>query len=237
MNRCGFDYKEAVSFIKKINDLNNIIIDGIYMHFSSIPSDFKFTEIQKQRFDNVLDELQKININIPNIHICNSAGSLYISDKRYNLIRPGIMMYGYYPDNLLKIKINLKPVCSLVSKITRIDKVAKDTPISYDQKYITNKVTKIATVNLGYGDGYRRALSNTGKVSIKDKICDVIGNICMDAFMVDITELEDIDVGDDVVIFDDKNIFLDDVANTCDTINYEILSNISARVERIYIKK
>lgn len=141
------------------------------------------------------------------------------------------MLYGYYPDEKLKRKINLKPCMILKSKISFIKEVGEGTNISYGRTYITKQKAIIANVPIGYADGIKRKLSNIGHVVIKGKKVPIVGTICMDSFMVDVTGL-DVKIGDDVYIWDNKNITVEEIAKQCDTINYEILSTISNRVIR-----
>lgn len=147
------------------------------------------------------------------------------------MIRPGIMLYGYYPDEKLKEKIKLKPCMTLKSKISFIKEVEEGTSISYGRTYITKQKAKIANVPIGYADGIKRKLSNKGHVVINAKKVPIVGTICMDSFMIDVTGL-DVKIGDDVYIWDNKNITVEEIAKQCDTINYEILSTISNRVIR-----
>ena len=131
-------------------------------------------------------------------------------------------------------KINLKPICKLKSKVTFLKEVPENTSIGYSRSFITKRRTKVATIPIGYADGLRRALSNKGEVVIRNKKVPIIGNVCMDSCMLDVTDLDDVSVGDDVYIWDNKNITLEEVARLCDTINYEIISTISYRVPRIF---
>ena len=142
------------------------------------------------------------------------------------------MLYGYMPDEGLKNKIDLNPSCVLKSKISFIKEVDENTSISYGRTYITKRKSKIANVPIGYADGIRRQLSNRGHVIIHDKKVPIVGRICMDSFMVDVTDVPDVKIGDEVYIWDNKQITLEDIAKECDTINYEILSTISNRVVR-----
>lgn len=145
------------------------------------------------------------------------------------------MLYGYYPDENLKEKINLKPCMTLKSKISFIKKVEAGTSISYGRTYVTKQKTIIANVPIGYADGIKRKLSNNGHVVINGKKVPIVGTICMDSFMIDVTGL-DVKIGDDVYIWDNKNITVEEIAKQCETINYEILSTISNRVIRKEIK-
>lgn len=145
------------------------------------------------------------------------------------------MLYGYYPDENIKEKINLKPCMVLKSKISFIKEVEEGTSISYGRTYITKQKSTIANVPIGYADGIKRKLSNNGQVVIKGKKVPIVGTICMDSFMINVTGL-DVKIGDDVYIWDNKNITVEEIAKQCETINYEILSTISNRVIRKEIK-
>ena len=146
-------------------------------------------------------------------------------------------MYGYESGNGIKEKIDLKPVCTLKSKITYIKEVDKNTSISYGRRFITKRKSRIATVPIGYADGLKRILSNVGEVVINNKKAPIVGSICMDSSMVDVTDIQDVEYGDDVYIWDNNIITIEDIAKKCDTINYEILSTVGKRVPRIFIKK
>lgn len=145
------------------------------------------------------------------------------------------MLYGYYPEENIKEKINLKPCMVLKSKISFVKEVEEGTSISYGRTYITKKKSIIANVPIGYADGIKRKLSNNGQVVIKGKKVPIVGTICMDSFMINVTGL-DVKIGDDVYIWDNKNITVEEIAKQCETINYEILSTISNRVIRKEMK-
>ena len=152
-----------------------------------------------------------------------------------NAVRPGIIMYGYESFNGVNKLINLGPVCKLKTIITFLKELNENESISYGRSFISSKRMTIATIPIGYADGLRRSLSNKGFVVINCKKCPIVGKICMDSAMVDVSEVNDVKLGDEVIIFDNNMITLDDIANLSDTINYEILSNISNRVPRIFI--
>lgn len=236
MGRVGLKPNEVLDFVNKVQTLKNINIEGIYTHFSSSDSSKSYTDEQISKFDEVLKTLENNNISIKYKHACNTAGIINFKNAHYNLVRPGIAIYGYYPDESLKNKIELKPSAKLVSKVSFIKTVDEGTYISYNRTYKTEANARIATIPIGYADGIRRSLSNKGKVLIKGKIAPIVGNVCMDSFMVDVTNIPDVKIGDEVVLFDNKNVKLEDIANMSDTINYEILSQISTRVPRQYVK-
>ena len=163
------------------------------------------------------------------------GGILKYAAAHYNMVRPGIIVYGYLPDSSMNNIIDLKPTTKLKSNVVFVKEVEAGTSISYGRTFVTNKKTKIATVPMGYADGIRRSLSNKGKVLIHDKFAPIIGNVCMDNFMVDVTDIPDVKVGDEVIMWDNDKITVEDVADICGTINYEILCGMSDRVSRKYI--
>lgn len=235
MNRTGFQsIKEVISLIKE-ND--NIIVEGLYTHFSSADNDDEYTKKQIAKFYDFYNVISKEIPNIKYIHTSASNGLINYKLDITNAIRPGIILYGYHPNKNTTNKINLKPTTKLISKISFLKELEKNEPISYNQTYKTNKKTKIATVGAGYGDGIRRELSNKGHVVVNNTLCPIIGNICMDSLLIDVTNLKKVSVGDTVYIYDNKNIKLEEIAELCNTINYEIMCNITERVPRSYILK
>ena len=236
MGRTGIKPNEAKSYIEKIKKLNNLKIEGIFTHFASADSNPEYTKLQIKTFNETVEELTNNGIEFKYIHSSASSGILnYMEKTKGNLIRPGILIYGYMPSENTQNKIGIKPVAKLKSKVVFLKTVGKGTSISYGNTYITQKESKIATIPIGYADGIRRALSNKGRVYINGEYATMIGNVCMDNFMVDVTHIKDIKIGDEVIIWDNKNITLEEIANKCDTINYEILCTIGKRVRRKYI--
>ena len=232
MGRTGVNPEKLENFLEKLE--SNVKVEGIYTHLSSADSDFEYTKNQLELFEEVVKKV-KDKIPLKYIHSNASNGILNFSSVgSYNLVRPGIIIYGYPSDIETCKKIKLEPVTKLKSKITFLKTVKSGTSISYNRSFITTKETKVATVPIGYADGLRRNLSNKGDVVIKGKRAKIIGNICMDSFMVDVTGFEDIKIGDEVYIWDNDIITLEEVAKACGTINYEILSTISSRVPRVF---
>lgn len=234
MGRTGVDFNNLDSFIEKLKEIQNIKVEGVYTHLSSADEDFEYTKQQLEKFYKAVEKV-KNNFDIKYVHSLASNGIINFKEYQHNLVRPGIIMYGYESGNGIKEKIELKPVATLKSKITFIKEVEENTSISYGRRYITKRNSRIATVPIGYADGIRRVLSNVGEVVINNKKAPIVGSVCMDSFMVDVTDLENVNIGDDVYIWDNKNITLEDIAKKCDTINYEILSTISKRVPRKFI--
>lgn len=236
MGRTGVQLSNLNEFMEKAITLKNIEIEGVYSHFATSDTDVEYAKEQIKIFNKGLDIIRKYVSNIKYIHIGNSAGILQFSDLPGNMVRPGIMLYGYLPDDSLKGKIDLKPCTVLKSKISFMKKLEKGKSISYGRKYITNKESIIANVPIGYADGIRRCLSNNGYVVVNGEKAPIVGTICMDSFMIDVTSIENVKIGDTVYIWDNKTITLEDVARRCNTINYEILCTVSNRVKRNIIR-
>lgn len=234
MGRTGISLSKLNMFLEEIKKYSQIEVEGVYSHLSSADFDEDYTKKQFDVFEEAIKIISKKIKSIKYKHISASNGLLNC-DNIYNLVRPGLIMYGYESFEGVKNKINLKPTCKLKSKITFLKEVEPDTSISYSRKFITNRKTKVATIPIGYADGLRRALTNNGYVVINGKKAPIIGTVCMDSFMADVTEIPDVNLGDDVYIWDNEIITLEEVATRCDTINYEILCTISSRVPRIFI--
>lgn len=237
MGRVGLKPEDVSKFMGKIkNECNNLEIEGLFTHFSSADSSKDYTNMQIQIFDEVIEILKREGYNFKFIHSSASGGILKYKDAHYNMVRPGIITYGYMPDENMRGIIDLKPATKLKSKIVFIKEVEKNTAISYGRTFLTNKKTKIATIPVGYADGFKRCLSNKGRVLINNKYAPIIGNICMDNFMIDITDIQDVKIDDEVILWDNKNITIEEIARVCGTINYEILCSISDRIPKKYIK-
>ncbi len=240
MGRIGVAFKEIFDFINLSSSMNNIKLEGIYTHLSSADDkEKKFTLSQLKKFDRVIEFLKQKNLKIPYIHVLNSAGIMNYPEYCYNMVRPGIMFYGYYSDNKIRKKVILKPCMDMKAGIIFIKKVARDTPISYGHTYFTEKDKIIASVGAGYGDGINRLLSNNGTVLYRGKECPIRGRICMDQFMIDISSVSRPQAGDMVTIFgkdrkDHKR--LEHIAEKLKTIPYEVLCLIGERVKRVYLE-
>ena len=234
MGRTGIRDLELVNLIK---DNKNIIVDGVYTHLSSADEDETFTNNQLKLFDKYVSDIKSIIPNIKYIHVSASNGILNYPNSYYNAVRVGIIMYGYESYDGAFEKIDLKPICKLKSKITFLKEVDENTPISYNHTFYTKKRSVIATIPIGYADGLRRELSNKGYVVINNRKCPIIGKVCMDSIMVDVSDVEDVVINNEVFIWDNNLITVEDIANSCNTINYEIISTISDRVPRIFIER
>mgnify|MGYP004502318777 FL=1 len=235
MGRTGIYLQDLENFIKEVKNNKKICVEGVYTHFSSADFDVEFTNKQIEKFEKGVEIVKKSFDNLKYIHCSASNGILNFKVDICNLVRPGIILYGYESSEDTMKKINLFPVAKLKSKISFIKEVEPGTSISYSQKFITNKKMKIATVGIGYLDGIKRCLINKGKVVINGKLANMVGTICMDSFMIDVTDIPEAKVGTEVFIWDNNVRKLEDIANECDTINYEIISTISDRVPRKFV--
>ena len=241
MSRIGFFCNdESVEVVKRINDLPNIYIEGIFSHYACADCEDKSTtEKQTKLFKEFNEKLLNRGIKIPIKHICNSAGSLTL-DEQFDMVRLGLVMYGLYPDDCVNDgSVNLKPAMKIVSHVIHVKEVPEGSGVSYGHTFFSKRPTKIATICIGYADGYSRQFSNKGKVLINGEFANVIGRVCMDQLMVDVTDLENVNVGDEVVILgrDDKNeITAEELAEMTGTINYEIICQFQKRVTIIQHK-
>ena len=236
MSRIGFEVnEESIDQIIKIANLKNLYIEGIYTHFAkSDEIDKDFTYKQVNRFKFIIDNIEKKGINIPIKHVSNSAAIMDLPNLNFNMVRCGIVLYGCYPsDEVIKDRLQLKPAMTLKTRVSHIKELKEGTGISYGLRYKTRKQEKIATIPIGYADGFTR-MQNNPKVSINNEVFNVVGRICVDQCMVRIDKEIDIKIGDEVIIFGESNISADDIAKDLGTINYEILCMVSRRVDRIY---
>lgn len=242
MGRLGFlPTDESIDEILKISTLPNISIEGIFTHFAKADEKDKTETIEQfNKFMHMVNQLEQRGLSIELKHVSNSAAIIDISEYNLDLARPGIILYGLYPsDEVNKNRINLRPAMTLKSIISNIKNVPTNTGISYGHKFMTKKPSKIATVPIGYADGYTRLLSNKGKVFVNGQLANVVGNICMDQLMIDVTEIQNVNIGDEVVLFGDKEEgypHVDEIAKSIGTINYEITCMINRRVPRVYIE-
>lgn len=247
MSRLGYvctqeeNIDKICNSILEISKLQNIEIDGIFTHFSKADeSDRTYTDLQFKRFMSVVSRLEDMGIKIPTKHVCNSAGIILYPEYQLDMVRCGIITYGLAPSDDVDItRLGLKPAMTLKSVITNLKRVHTDSPVSYGGNYIAIDNTKIATIGIGYADGYSRILSNKAKVLINGEYANIIGNICMDQCMADVTKINNVNIGDEVILFgnDGNNtITVESVAQLMGTINYETICVVGKRVPRVYIQ-
>jgi alanine racemase len=236
MGRLGVWHSEAFDFVRKIKRFRFLEVEGIFTHLSSADTDANFTNNQITVFTRLIKKLESCGINIPLRHISNSLGVVDFKHSHLNLVRPGIMLYGLSPRKNLRIKI--KPLLSLKTRIISLKTVPSGRSISYGRSFITKKKSVIAALPIGYGDGYARILSNKAEVLIRGRRFKVIGRVCMDYIMADISGIKNPKVGEEVILIgrDRKNIIsAEELADLAGTICYEIVCGIAKRVPRVYI--
>ena len=238
MGRIGFNCR--TDELSGLNDalyclsLDGISYEGIFTHFSSADTSEEYTKGQYERFVKASKILKEKCEDIKLIHCCNSAGLLLHHDKHSSLCRPGVILYGLSPDKDMNYSEELIPVMTLKSVVSMVKTVEKDTFISYGRTFKSSEKMKIATVSVGYADGYPRALSNKGEVIINGVKAKIVGRVCMDQITVDVSHIENVQIGDEVTLFG-KELSVDSLAEKVDTINYEIVCGISKRVPRIKV--
>ncbi len=243
MSRLGFGCDgHTASIIQSIAELPGLDIEGIFTHFASADeADTSYTKYQFDKFLKLCQQLKGRGIHIPIKHVCNSGGIIQHPNMHLDMVRAGIMLYGLYPSNEVdRQKITLKPAMQLKTVVALIKEVDEGVPVSYGRIYTTQRKTTIATLPVGYADGYSRTLSGKAKVIVRNKIVPVIGRICMDYCMIDVSEVRGIEKGDEVTLFGEKgecNISTEDIAEAIGTNNYEVVCMIGKRVPRIYTKK
>ncbi len=239
MTRIGMlSNEDTVNKIAEMDKLPNIYIEGMYTHFAKADEKDK-TETYKQveKFNYVKNALEERGIKFDIYHVSNSAAIMDMS-LDYDMVRAGIMIYGLYPSGEVNHDIELREVMSLHARITRIQEVEAGTGISYGHVYVTSEKRKIAALPIGYADGLSRSLTGNAHVIVAGKKVPIVGRICMDQCMIDVTGL-DVDVDDEVILFGEKDglrISIDDIANQLGTINYEVVCMINKRVIRVYTK-
>jgi alanine racemase len=238
MGRYGFLPEEAYDLVRKIKKLKNIKIKGILSQLStSDEKDKDFALKQLSSFKHVLDQLEFLNEGKLIKSIANSGAVLDLPETYFNQVRVGLLMYGIYPSEEVSLSIEVEPVLSLKSKILFFKKVKKGTAIGYGKTFVAQRDTKVATVPLGYADGYFRLLSNKGRVLIKGKKVPIIGRVCMDAFMMDVTDVLKVKTGDEVVLIGKQGkeeITVGDVASWAQTFSYEVISRMGRRLPLVY---
>ena len=243
MGRIGVLPTETKDFFQTVAKLQGIEIGGILSHLADASyennSGKEFTLRQIALFNQQIEELHEMGIDPQYKHLANSAAIIDQIPALFNLVRPGIMLYGSYPTKRLRNAIALKPVMKLISKITFLKKVPKGTPISYGRTFTCSRESLIATVPIGYADGYSRAFSNRGKVLIRERKAPIVGVVCMDMLMVDVTDIPGVSLGDEVILLGTQGtetITVADLAKNIGTIPYEVLCGIGPRVPRFYLK-
>lgn len=242
MSRIGYiPSKDAVDEIKEISKLENIKIESIFTHFAKADyKDKSSANKQLNIFKKFTNDIEKAGVNIPIYQCANSAATMEMPNTAMDIDRVGISLYGLYPsDEMDQENMKLKPAMNLYSHVVYVKTIEKGRGVSYGHTFIADKDMKVATIPIGYGDGYPRNLSNKGYVLIHGKKAPIIGRVCMDQFMVDVSDIEDVCVGDKVTLAGtdgDETILIDDLSVLAGTFNYEFVCNLGKRVPRVYLK-
>ena len=242
MGRIGYiPDDKSIDEICRIAQLPNIEIDGIFTHFACADEADK-TSMNKQyeKFKSFVEKLEQRGINIPIKHVCNSAAIIEKNDNYLNLVRSGIVTYGLYPsEEVNKENLRVEPAMELHSVVINVKTIHEGDTVSYGSTYVATKPTVIATIPVGYADGYPRMLSNKGSVLIHGKRAQIVGKVCMDQFMVDVTDIPDVSIGDNVTLIGrdgDECITCEEIGDISGRFNYEFLCCITRRVPRVYIR-
>ena len=241
MGSIGVKYDRAVEFVKSLQDMKNLFIDGIYTHCSS--SDEKesaYTNLQTGRFKDILAALDEIKICIPLRHMANSGAIIGYPDAYFTMVRPGLSLYGLYPSEEVSKDIGIRPVMNFKTRVIHIKDMQPGDVVGYGRTYKITKPTRVATLPFGYDDGYNRLLSSQGKVIIRGIKAPIIGRVCMDQCFVDVSHIKEVSVGDEVVVYGSQGqetISIESIAKQLNTIPYEVTCSVSKRVPRIYVNQ
>ncbi len=237
MTRTGISYKDAKESIRAVDSSPFIKIEGLFSHFPLADANGTFSKKQIKAFGSLIKNLKKHKINPLFVHIANSSGIFKHPDSHFNLVRPGIALYGLTSSPEIRYSRKFLPVMALKSRVVNIRTVKANIPISYGHTFVTKRRSRIATVSVGYGDGYPRVLSNIGEVLVKGIRVPIVGTVCMDLIMIDVTHVKGVKIGDVVTLIGKdgtEQITAEECAKKSHTIVYEITSGIGPRVARVY---
>lgn len=242
MSRLGFDMsKESVEVIARISQMKNVNMEGIFTHFAKADeTDKAFTRKQIQDFCWMVESLKEKDVTFQYEHCANSAAIIDVKEANFDLVRAGISIYGLYPsEEVKKENVKLKPAMVLKSHIAFVKEIEAGTPISYGGTFVSKEKMKIATIPVGYADGYPRSLSNVGYVLIRGKKAPIVGRVCMDQFMVDVTHIDGANFGDRVTLVGqdgNEKISIEDLSELSGRFNYEFICDLGKRIPRVYVK-
>lgn len=239
IGRIGPYYTEAAEFIEKLSAYDHLVVEGLFTHFSGSDDDEPFTLEQIKRFNQVSQKLEEKKISIRFRHTANSAAVLKYPQAYYEMVRPGLILYGLYPNESMIQDISLKQAMTIVSKIVHLRQVPSGYTVSYGRTYVTSKPTLIGVVNVGYRNGYDRLCSNKGEALVHGKRVPIIGRVCMDQLMLDVTDIPGIKMEDEVIFAGRQGegfISLADIARWSSTINYETACTLGSMTKRFYTR-
>ena len=244
MGRIGYladDLGNAVFDVKKIAQLPNFKIKGLFSHMSTADAEDKtYSHYQEDQFNKFYDALVAAGVEVPMKTLANSASIMELPTIHFDTVRPGIILYGQYPsDEVDRDGLHIKPVMSVKANIIHLKDVPENFSVGYGRRYISEKPARIATLALGYADGYPRPYSAHAKVIVNGVLCPIAGNICMDQCMVDVTNVPNVKVGDEVIVMGSDGVHevsAEDIAKATGTINYEICCAFGQRLPKVYVK-
>jgi alanine racemase len=241
MSRIGLQLEEVTMFLQELQRTKYVQIEGMYTHFSCADENDKtYTLKQQTIFQKAISKAEELHVHIPWIHSFNSAATIDLVETKGNMVRLGIALYGLYPSrDVNQQSISLHPILTFKSKVVHIKKVKQGMGVGYGATYTSTGEEWIATIPVGYADGLSRQLSNKGFALIKGMKVPIIGRVCMDQVMLDVTKAMPIHVGDEVVFYGSQgaeSLYVDELADTLGTINHEVTCMLSRRIPRIYMK-
>ncbi len=238
MGRVGVDWRQAVEYVAELVQDDSVQLRGLYMHFATSDAiDKSYAQLQLARFNQVIDELKAKKIHIPLLHAANSAAIIDMPESYFDMVRPGVMLYGYYPSKETSESIPLQPAMTFKTRVLYAKTIERGQSVSYGRQFIAAAPTQIVTLPVGYADGYNRLLSNRGQVLINGEKHPVVGRVCMDMIMADVGAEGKAKVGDEVVLFGrqgNEEIAVQSICDTLGTIPYEVTCWVSKRVPRVY---
>lgn len=238
MGRIGFPASGVDSWLPEVSELKALKLEGVFSHFSHAENvGGSYSQNQLALFRRVIQRLRGAGYDPPLIHLANSAAVITLPSAHFTMVRPGLMLYGIHPCPEMAEKVSLKPVLSWRSRILQLKRLPKGSSISYGQTFVTQRESLIATLPVGYADGFHRLLSNRGAVLVREERAPIVGRVCMDLTMIDVTDIRGVQQGDEVVLLGKQGadqISADEMARWAETISYEIFTSISARVPRIH---
>ncbi|MHB1119743.1 MAG: alanine racemase [Bellilinea sp.] len=239
MNRFGLLPEEVVPFLAAVNIMPALRPEGLFTHFATADSlDQTWVNQQIKVFDQVIASVKNAGIDIPIVHAANSAAAMKLPQAHYNAIRPGIAMYGMNPSSEWEPVFELFPALTLKSRVSRVRKLPAGAGVSYGRTFVTSRPTIASLVTVGYGDGYHRILSNKGSVLVHGQRAPIIGRVCMDQFVIDVTDIPDVQQDDEIVLVGrqgNERISAEEVGRLAGTINYEVTTGLLPRVIRKYV--
>ncbi|HDX9588547.1 TPA: alanine racemase [Bacillus pseudomycoides] len=239
MSRIGLQEEEVVPFLQELQKMQHVEVEGIFTHYSTADEvDKTYTLMQKDLFEKAVNIAKDMGIHLPLIHSSNSAGTMELNNEFQNMVRAGIGIYGMYPSNEVDHKtVTLQPILTLKSKVAHVKQAKQGSGVSYGNTYVATGEEWIATIPIGYADGFSRQLSSKGYALINGMRVPIIGRVCMDQLMLDVTKAMPVHVGDEVVLYGkqgNEEIAVEEIADMLGTINYEVTCMLDRRIPRIY---